>query len=89
LKNSARIIEACARLHNYVLDCKVKDDDDGPDESNADLPEIHAMAGSPLGWCYIPTVEEFVSMPGISHTRDAVLRKITREGFREKIPYPH
>jgi hypothetical protein len=66
-------------MHNYVLDCKAQEDEE---EGPMDEPEIHAMPGSPLGWGYLPTVEDFISLPGISHTRDAVLRKITREGFR-------
>jgi hypothetical protein len=37
LKNSTKIIEGCARIHNYA-------------DSSEDEPEIHAMPGSPLGW---------------------------------------
>jgi hypothetical protein len=80
LKNSAKIVEACARLHNYVLNCK-DENEDGQD-SQDDEPEIHAMPGSPLGWGYLPTIGDFNSLPGISHTRDAVVRKIAREGLR-------
>jgi hypothetical protein len=39
LKNSARIIEACARMHNYLLNCKEGEDEDSP----KDEPEIHVM----------------------------------------------
>jgi hypothetical protein len=35
----ARIIEACARMHNYLLNCKEGEDEDSP----KDEPEIHVM----------------------------------------------
>jgi hypothetical protein len=79
LTNSSRILEACARMHNYVLNCN--DQEDNPD-SPQDEPEIHALAGSPLGWGYLPTVQDFSSLAGISHTHNTVVRKITREGLR-------
>ena len=44
--------------------------------------EIHVMQGSPLGWGYLPTVDVFNSLPGSSQTREAILRKIYRHGFR-------
>jgi hypothetical protein len=59
LENSARIIEVCARMHNYVLNCKEDDEDE---DSPEDEPEIHVlMAGSPLGWGYLPTIDDFNS----------------------------
>jgi hypothetical protein len=65
---------------NFLLNCKEEEaeDEDCPD----DKPEIHVMVGSPLGWGYLPTIEDFNSLPGTLHTRDTVLRKITREGLR-------
>jgi hypothetical protein len=47
LENSAKIIEACARMHNYVLDCKTEA---GDFQEAMDEPEIHLLPGSPLGW---------------------------------------
>ena len=44
--------------------------------------EIIAMKDSPLGWGYLPTVEELVPIPGTSQTRYIFLRKVTREGLR-------
>lgn len=85
LENTAIILEACARMHNYVLDCKIareeeeEDVEGGEDDSQH---EIHVMPGSPLGWGYLPTVDTFISLPGSSLTREAVLRKIRRHGFR-------
>jgi hypothetical protein len=83
LENSARILEACARLHNYALDCKIRKEEQVEEaEDEQDLTEIHLMPGSPLGWGYLPTVQNFQSLPGTSLTREAVLRKIARHGFR-------
>jgi hypothetical protein len=83
LVNSSKILECCARLHNYVLNCKDDIDDDlEVSENEEELPTIHRLVGSPLGWGYLPTVEDFRKLPGTSLTRDAVLRKIEREGLR-------
>jgi hypothetical protein len=73
LENSARIIEACARMHNILSNCTEEEDED--EDCPKDKPEIHVMAGSPLGWGYLPTIEDFNSSPGNLHTRETVLRK--------------
>jgi hypothetical protein len=78
---SSKIIEACARLHNYVLNCKDDIDDLEKDNDNEVEPAIHEMIGSPLGWGYLPTVQDFRTLPGTSQTRDTVLRKIARKGL--------
>jgi hypothetical protein len=82
LVNSAKIIEACARMHNYVLDCKIEKEEVEPGEKDEAEHEIHVMPDSPLGWGYLPTIEVFHSLPGTSLTREAVVRKIARGGFR-------
>jgi hypothetical protein len=83
LVTSSKILECCARLHNYVLNCKDDIDDEfSVGEDEADGPTIHRLVGSPLGWGYLPTVEDFRTLPGTSLTRDTVLRKIIREGLR-------
>ena len=69
-------------MHNYVLNCKDDIDDLEQDDDNELEPVIHAMSGSPLGWGYLPTIQDFRTLPGTSQTRDTVLRKITREGLR-------
>ena len=61
-------------MHNYVQQDK---DQDNPE----DEPEIHPMPGSLLGWGHLPTIEDCHSLPGILHTSDTVLCKITREGL--------
>jgi hypothetical protein len=82
LENSANILEACARLHNYVLDCKIQKEEVAMDETDEAELEIHVIPGFPLGWGYLPTVSHFNSLPGSSQTRETILRKIARHGFR-------
>jgi hypothetical protein len=82
LKVNVNILEICALLHNYVIDCKAHDDDDNsPGDKSLDGPKIRSMLESPLGWGYLPTVEPLVTHPGTSQTRDAILRHIHRHGF--------
>jgi hypothetical protein len=80
-------------MHNYVLDCKIRKEEaedmeeagtetERTETERTEAPEIHVMPGSPLGWGYLPTVHTFDTLPGTSLTRDAVLRKIARHGFR-------
>jgi hypothetical protein len=59
-----------------------QDMDENEAEEQQDLMEIHVMPGSPLGWGYLPNVHTFESLPGTSLTKEAVLRKIARHGFR-------
>ncbi len=72
LEKSTITIEACDRMHNYALDCKIikeeeaEDAQDGPDSNK---PDIHLMPGSPLGCKYPPAVEDFNSLTSISLTR--------------------
>jgi hypothetical protein len=79
LKTNALILEICARLHNFVIDNK--EDDFSDEDWTLDGPIIGAMADSPLGWGYLPTVEELQMHPGTSQTRDAIMRHIRRNGF--------
>jgi hypothetical protein len=67
-------------MHNYVLDCQIQKEPD--EETGSANSEIHVMAGSPLGWGYLPTIDNFNSLPGTSLTREAILQKIARHGFR-------
>ena len=85
LENSAKLLEACARMHNYVLNCQIRDEEETEEAATEDdrtEPEIHVMHDSPLGWGYLPTVADLETVLGTSATRDAVLRKIARHGFR-------
>jgi hypothetical protein len=81
LKNSSRVLEACARLHNFVID-QDSDDDFVIDEDEWDDLEIETMEGSPLGWGYLPTVEPLHTIPGTSMVRDAIVRHVSRNGYR-------
>jgi hypothetical protein len=77
-----QILEACAWLHNYVVDCKIQKEEAAMDKTDEGKLEIHVMPGSSLGWEYLPTVSHFNSLPGSSQTREAILRKIAQHGFR-------
>jgi hypothetical protein len=50
-------------------------------DNNSGCPEIHPVENSPLGWGYLPTVEEFIPLPGTSHTPDIVVQTNTWNGF--------
>ena len=89
LESSAKLPEACAGVHDCVLDCKIheeeldaKEAEDAGNKAETTEPEIHVMLGSPLGWGCLPTVETSDALPGTSPTGDAILRKIARHGFR-------
>jgi hypothetical protein len=76
-----RVLEACARLHNFVIEQDYDDDYCIDDDEWNDL-EIKTMEGSPLGWGYLPTVEPLQTIPGTSMVRDAILRHVTRNAYR-------
>jgi hypothetical protein len=79
LQTNARILAICARLHNYVIDQNEETFSD--EDLELDGPNIQPMPESPLGWGYLPTVEELQAYPGTSQTRDAIMRHIRRHGF--------
>lgn len=81
LVNASRVLEACARLHNFVIDHDFDNQSDNEEDDDVDL-QIVAMEGSPLGWGYLPTVEAFQPIPGTSTIRDAILRHVSRNGYR-------
>jgi hypothetical protein len=56
LTNSSKVLKACARLHNFVIDQDSDDDFDDGDELNHYQTHIQVMEESPLGWGYLPTV---------------------------------
>jgi hypothetical protein len=65
LETTAKVLEVCARLHNYVIDENkvVKDisglsGSDEADDIQEILAEITPVYNSPLGWGYLPTVEK-------------------------------
>ena len=82
LKVSSKILSACAILHNFVINRQLGKEEFVRHVTKDCNLEIIAMQDSPLGWGYLPTVEELVPIPGTSQTRDIVLRKVTREGLR-------
>jgi hypothetical protein len=79
LQTNARILAICARLHNYVIN--QKEETFSRDDLVLDGPNIWSMPECPLGWGYLPTVEELQAYPGTSQTRDAIMHHIRRHGF--------
>jgi hypothetical protein len=80
---SSQVLTACAMLHNFVIDRQLgRQGIVQVDVEEDPQLEIIAMPDSPLGWGYLPTVEELVPIAGTSQTREIVLRKVTREGLR-------
>jgi hypothetical protein len=80
LVNSSHVLEACARLQNFVIDQDLDDFDD--EEEEDDDFQIVTMEGSPLGWGYLPTVEPLQTIQGTSQVRDQILGHISRNGYR-------
>ncbi|KAL7542523.1 hypothetical protein ACHAWF_007216 [Thalassiosira exigua] len=77
LDRVSAILNACARLHNFIIEM------DGPFdtkvynsiEEEMDCLEILANPSAPLGMSYLPVVpdNEFEVYSGISHTRQAIV----------------
>lgn len=82
---NSQVVMACARLHNFVIDQDWEDDFDEDCHNGDDLTSacrIAPMEGSPLGWGYLPTVEQLETIPGTSRTRDAILQHVAQNGLR-------
>ena len=80
LETSARILDSCARLHNYVINEKIIDNEIMDD--NQILTEIIPVSFSPLGWGYLPTVEPLCILPGSSVMRDVILTRLQTLGVQ-------
>ena len=80
LKTAAKVIETCARLHNFCLR-----EDNTIDPSNDDeaiLKDIIPQNGSPItGWGYLPTVEELQQIPGTSIIQEFIIDRIGQLGL--------
>ena len=80
LSTAAKILQTCARLHNFHLR---EDNTAGMDLSDdAILNEIRPRRGSRLGWGYLPTVEPIERIPGTSLIRDVIIDRIGQLGLR-------
>ena len=77
MKNATKIILACVRLHNFIIENDQIDDYD-PDAA----PYEGELAGGMFGEEYSPTINEFRSEEGTSVLRQRILAKIEREGLR-------
>ncbi|KAL7552356.1 hypothetical protein ACHAWF_016576 [Thalassiosira exigua] len=83
LDRVSAILEACSRLHNFIIQV------DGPFdtkvysavEEEMESLEIVANPIAPLGMSYLPVVpdETFEAYPGVSHTRDAIVEFIREQ----------
>jgi hypothetical protein len=40
------------------------------------------MEQSPFGWGYLPTVQPLATIPGTPRSRDAIVRHVSRNGYR-------
>ena len=77
LKNATKIILACARLHNFIIDNDQVDDYE-PDAAPCEGELARGMFGEE----YSPTINEFRSEEGTSVLRQRILANIEREGLR-------
>ena len=81
LSTAAKVIETCAQLHNFCL----REDADVVDliDDTTVLNEIIlTQRDSPLGWGYLPTVEQLRRIPGTSLIRDVMVGRIGQLGLR-------
>ena len=86
---------ACAKLHNYVIDCQLmtkKEQDDimlgtyDGDDDDDDIGVDHVvtqLVGAPLGLQYLPVLpdEEFEVIRGVSMTRLAIIQEIKEQKY--------
>ena len=81
LSTVAKVIETCARLHNF---CLREDFNAGVDlDDETVLNEIiRTQTDSPLGWGYLPVVERLRQIPGTSLIRDVIIDRIGQLGLR-------
>ena len=89
---NANVIMVCARLHNFIIDSDVLEDDDisvddDGDDVDVDDLGITTMQGAPLGMCYNPTMleEDFVAIVGSSQTREALVKFIADSVIRRPV----
>ena len=80
LEHRSKVIQTCARLHNFHLR---EDNSAGMDLSDdAIMNEIRPRRESPLGWGYLPTDEPNEQIPGTSLIRDVIIDRIGQLGLR-------
>jgi hypothetical protein len=81
LRMNAKVLEACARLHNFVIENNNTPYEDRNEEFESAM-SIEPMDNSPLGWGYLPTVRPLEHMQGNSQTRQVILDHIKSLGLR-------
>ena len=90
---------ACAKLHNYVIDCQLKakkeqddmlgtynDGDDDDDDITIDH-VVTQLVGAPLGLQYLLVLpdEEFEVIRGVSMTRLAIIQEIKKQNYQQPV----
>jgi hypothetical protein len=81
LSTAAKVIETCARLHNFCLREDNYNAGSVPNDKTV-LNEIVSRRDSPLGWGYLPTVERLDKIPGTLLMRDVIIDRISQLGLR-------
>lgn len=77
-RSSPTLVAKMQLVRATPLSCSVDDDFcDDPKSVN-----VIAMDDSPLAWGYLPAVEPLETIPGTSTVRDAILRHVSRNGYR-------
>ena len=79
LSTAADVLQCISCLHNFCINMRTSDL-----TTNQEIDEIIPVEASPLGWGYLPTVEELVhhrSCQGSSQVRDAILCMVLQNGF--------
>ena len=90
-RTNARILMACAVLHNFIIenDCVSNDKEVFDNDDN----NIVQMDGAPMGMSYLPTIPDsdfdFRSIQGISLTRMTKVNAIAHQGFERPIHNIH
>jgi hypothetical protein len=84
LATASKILQVCARLHNFVIDQDWEDDWSPDDEVTSGTGEhqIQSMTGSPLGFGYLPTVQPYKAIPGSSLIGSSILAFIETMEYR-------
>ena len=75
MEKNSKIPEACAWLHNFVInkDCEFDDVDEFDDYA---FKTVEAMKGSPLGWRFSPPVKPLQPIPDTLWTCNAIVQHV-------------
>jgi hypothetical protein len=96
LSTSSKVLMACAKLHNFVIDCQVLKRRTGEEEGDEmvvgddeqdDIVCCTQFEGAPLGLQYLPILpdKEFEIVPRMSMTRLALIEEICCQNYRRPL----